>query len=140
MRGSAANISTVCRGAAPLPFLLAMFPEKRYTETNPLLSFQITLPRAAETMEYRAFGSCSSLRSAVLPEGIAVLPDSLFMGCTELQSVGLPGSVVTIDENVFAQCGSLTDVIFGGTQEQWDALDIQFGNERLQEARIQMNP
>ena len=91
-------------------------------------------------MEYRAFGSCSSLRSAVLPEGITVLPDSLFMGCTELQFVVLPGSVVTIDENAFAQCGSLTDVTVGGTQEQWDALDIQFGNERLQEARIQMNP
>ena len=58
-------------------------------------------------MEYRAFGSCSSLRSAVLPEGITVLPDSLFMGCTELQFVVLPGSVVTIDENAFAQCGSL---------------------------------
>ena len=48
----------------------------------------------------------------------------------------LPASLREIDSIAFYNCGSLTDVYYGGTQQQWNAITIGSSNSNLLNATI----
>ena len=48
----------------------------------------------------------------------------------------IPVSVKTIHGSAFASCDNLSDVTYGGTEKQWDAINIEIYNEPLLEANI----
>ena len=83
-----------------------------------------------------AFMERTELESAVIPEGVTLLDNNAFNCCLSLKSVTLPRSLTAIGWYAFTSCVSLTDVYFGGTQAQWDAITVEEGNEALLNAVI----
>ena len=49
--------------------------------------------------------------------------------CSSLTEVTIPKSVTSIGEMAFYDCGALATVYYGGTQEDWDALKKNIGEE-----------
>ncbi len=94
----------------------------------------ITLPEELTQLESNAFQNCSSLTYMVLPETLTEIPYGAFEGCSNLEKVYIPASVTTIGSGYSARwyadfegCDKLTDIYFGGTEEEWNA--ISFGND-----------
>ena len=57
-----------------------------------------------------AFSGCSSLTSVVIPEGVTSISWRAFYGCGCLTSVTIPESVTSIGGSAFCGCSSLTSV------------------------------
>lgn len=77
---------------------------------------------ASETPWYSYAGL---IKSVVIEEGITTVADYAFKS-TALTEVVLPYSLAEVSSTAFGDCYSLTTVTFTGTQEEWDALDVQF--------------
>ena len=65
--------------------------------------------------------------SLTIPAAIGGIPvtgigSAAFSGCGSLKNVTIPASVTEIGDQAFAGC-SLTDVYYGGSGEQWNALE-----------------
>ena len=58
-----------------------------------------------------AYGSQSTVISAIIEEGITAIEDKGFTSCSLLQNVSIPSSVVTIGSSPFHRCKSLTRII-----------------------------
>ena len=56
--------------------------------------------------------------------------------CSELKSVNIPNSVIDIGTCAFGGCTALKDIYYSGTEEQWNAINIERGNDRLKNATI----
>ena len=80
---------------------------------------------------YGAFKECTSLTSMTLPEGVTEIGMYVFYGCTSLTSITLPEGVTKIGRSTFRECNSLTDVYYGGTEKQWQSIEINYGNNDL---------
>ncbi|MBQ3604592.1 MAG: leucine-rich repeat protein [Clostridia bacterium] len=77
---------------------------------------------ASETPWYSYAGL---IKSVVIEEGVTTVADYAFKG-TALTEVVLPYNLAEVSSSAFGDCYSLTTVTFTGTQEEWDALDVQF--------------
>lgn len=62
----------------------------------------ITVPKNA-TLGSAVFRECTSLESAILSEGITIIPTSTFYGCTQLATVNIPDTVSKIDNFAFSK-------------------------------------
>ena len=60
----------------------------------------------------------------------------MFYSCRSLTKVTIPNSVTAIDDDAFHSCDKLTDVYYGGTKEQWNAITVNVGNDPLLNATI----
>ena len=94
------------------------------------------IPDSVETYTRMQFYYCEHLKSFVIKDGTTVIPEMMFCGCTSLESVTIPKSVTTIDFQAFFNCTSLSKVYYGGTAEEWAEVQINNGNQRLNEVDI----
>ncbi len=87
---------------------------------------------------------CGKYLLRVLPElnsthtikaGTTVIADYAFAQ-SSLTSLTVPTSVTSIGRHAFNSCSSLTDVYYGGTQVQWNAISIGSNNGSLLNATI----
>lgn len=67
------------------------------------------------------------------------IAESVFAGATALETIVIPGTVANIGANAFANCTVLKDVYFGGTKEEWEAVQVAEGNDVLDDATIHYN-
>ncbi len=58
-----------------------------------------------------ALGSCSSITSVIIPDGVKFIGKSAFSGAIRLNSVIIPGSVTNIGESAFYDCSYLQSVV-----------------------------
>lgn len=58
----------------------------------------------------KAFFSCSSLTSVVIPNSVTSIGKRAFRDCKDLTSVVIPNSVLTIEEGAFASCWKLATI------------------------------
>lgn len=58
-----------------------------------------------------------------LQEGTVGVADCLFSYDIYLKNVTIPESIKYIGRNAFFQCGDLRQVVFGGTMDQWNAIE-----------------
>ncbi len=91
----------------------------------------VTLPDSLTKIGYSAFYACESLESIVIPEGVEFIGFAAFSECKGLISVAIPKSVTEISMDAFWGCDSLTTVIYSGTDENWNAIDIGRYNDAL---------
>ncbi len=58
-----------------------------------------------------------------IPDGVTEIGGGAFLGCLALASVSIPASVTIIGNGAFIFCKSLTEIRYGGTTEQWKAVE-----------------
>ena len=80
--------------------------------------------------------SHTGLTKIVFPDSMTVIPYGLCTGCENLTSACIPKSVTMIDKSVFNGCVSLTDIYYEGSEEEWNALFIDTGNDPVNNAVI----
>ena len=97
----------------------------------------VTIPNSVTEIGSSAFRNCSSLTNITIPNSVTVIDDGIFAGCTSLTSVTIPNSVTLIKANAFKDCENLTDVYYGGSEADWNAVEIWMHyNEPLLNATI----
>ena len=96
----------------------------------------LTVPGTVQYLYDGAIADCWALKFVLLQDGLKKIGDGAFRYDYTLKRVVIPASVEAIGAGVFAECGELTDVFFGGTEEQWNAVEKGDSNEVLFGARI----
>ena len=94
------------------------------------------IPDGVTSIGYGAFAGHDSLANIVIPDGVTTIENLAFYGCTRLNSITIPDSVASIGDQTFAECPRLADVYFGGTEEEWNAIEIGGNNESFLNANI----
>lgn len=78
-------------------------------------------------------------KTSVIPDSVTSIGNFAFRSCPGLTSITIPDSVTSIGVGAFSGCTALTDVYFTGTEEEWDAINFQIGNDDLMLATIHYN-
>lgn len=121
----------------------------------------IIIPNSIKFIYGQAFSGCSSLENVVLPDSITewsggifrfcnnlkhiTLPKDInflsgdFWGCTSLKNLIIPKTVLEIKARTFYNCPNLTDIYYGGTEDEWNNIIVDFGNDDLYNATIHYN-
>lgn len=71
-----------------------------------------------------AFVDCDTLEEIVLPYGFSEFGQYAFWMCDNLRSVTIPDTVEYIGYYAFASCGNLSNVYYAGSEEQFEAINI----------------
>ena len=96
----------------------------------------IIVPDNVTQIGYQAFFNCSNLTSIIIPDGVTSIKNAVFWGCNSLTSITIPLGIISISNSAFNGCNALADVYFGGTKERWCAIEIDSGNDPLDNATI----
>ena len=99
----------------------------------------VTIPDSVTSIDVCAFDGCKSLTSVTIPNSVTSIGDCAFQYCASLTSVTIPDSVTSINNGAFYDCTSLTDVYYAGSEAQWKAIQISYGNDALLNANIHYN-
>ena len=59
----------------------------------------------------RAFWSCSSLSSIVIPDSVTSIEQATFANCSSLSHIVIPNSVTSIEKGAFSRCSSLSNIV-----------------------------
>lgn len=119
-----------------------------------------TVPASVETIGNYAFSGGGSLSLISLPEGLhrigdfafqlcqfeeVKIPDQVteigdlaFSACWEMNKITIGRGVTYIGTYAFDGCDALKNVYYSGTQEMWDSIQIQEGNECLTQAALHL--
>ena len=137
------NVTTIGYGAfsgcmalteVTIPGTVKTVGEKAFSSCSRMTS--VTIGEGVESIGASAFAYCDGLTEIEIPNGIKALKSWLFESCDNLKSVTIPVSVTTVEVGAFDGCKNLTDVYYGGTQEQWDAISVGSSNRYLTNAAI----
>ena len=83
----------------------------------------MTIPNSVTSIGIAAFSGCG-LTSVTIPDSITSIGAWAFDYCSSLTSVAIPNSVTNIGNGAFGNCSSLTDVYYGGSEVQWNQIEI----------------
>ena len=86
--------------------------------------YTVTIPDTVTTIGSEAFIACPFLREVTIGNGVASIKKSAFEMCDELVSITIPASVTSIEYSAFDGCIRLRDVNYGGSEIQWEEIDI----------------
>ena len=81
----------------------------------------------------------SQITSVVIEDGVTSIGNYAFYNCSSLTEITIPDGVTSIGDYAFSYCRSLTDVYYGGSEEEWQNISIDEGNEPLLNADIHFN-
>lgn len=98
-------------------------------------SDRVILPQNLETLGIGAFAWCWTLKEVVIQSGLKTIGVGAFYNDYELTKVTIPNTVTYIGENAFTT-EKLSDVYFGGSKAQWNAITVDSGNDALKKATI----
>ncbi|MBR1630177.1 MAG: Ig-like domain-containing protein [Lachnospiraceae bacterium] len=99
----------------------------------------VSISSNVESIGKWVFYDCESLESVSIPEGVRNIEGYSFYDCSSLKSIFIPESTMVIGEQAFINCASLSDVYYSGSEEQWERITKEKGNECLENATIHYN-
>ena len=67
------------------------------------------------------------MTSITIPEGVTSIGYEAFCGCSSLTSVTIPSSVTNIGYCTFLYCNNLINIMYNGTQSQWNRINKGWG-------------
>ena len=76
----------------------------------------------------RAFGSCHTIKSVTISEGVSVIGSGAFTDCVNIPSFKFPASITTISDSAFQNCSGLYTVSFNGTSKLEEIYPNAFQN------------
>lgn len=88
------------------------------------LEGDLILPSTVLEIGTEAFRDCMYLNGVSLPNGLITISEDTFYN-SNIKQVYIPASVKTIEPSAFAYCAKLVDVYYGGTEAQWQTVDIK---------------
>jgi len=97
---------------------------------------EIKLSKNIKSIERYTFNYCISLKEIVLPSGLINIEEYAFSYCQTLTTITIPESVKAIDYHAFIYCNDIATVLFDGTKEKWEEVNIKSGNNDLLKANI----
>ena len=95
---------------------------------------EITLSSALNAINNSAFSGCSNLTRIDIPEGVSSIDNGAFYCCSSLARISLPKSLATIGGYAFF-CKNLREVYYDGSDDDWNKISIDEGNNYLLSAR-----
>ena len=102
-----------------------------WTEQIPSYAFDssmiesICLPQGLTQIGGYAFWCCKELYRVDIPEGVVKIGAGAFEYCEKLAELVLPRSIMAVDSNTFSHCEGLTDVYYGGSEEEWEGIEVE---------------
>lgn len=78
------------------------------------------------------FNGCKTIEHVVLPADLEKIGAGMFNGCQRLQSVTLSENIKEIGAWAFFECDGLETVEYRGSEEQKKAIQIEVGNDPLE--------
>ncbi len=87
----------------------------------------LTVPDSVTELGDFAFSNCIAMRDLDIGSGIKVLPQGLFLCSDKLRRLSLPAGLTAISARALEECWGLDEIRFGGTMEQWLALETAEG-------------
>ena len=91
----------------------------------------VTIPEGVTDIGSYTFDECRNITSLTIPEGVKRIGDGAFYDCIALSSIELPSSLEKIGDRAFSGCTSLGSVIYKGSDDEWERIQIGNGNECL---------
>ena len=82
----------------------------------------IYLPNSITSIGRDAFAE-TPITSFEIPAGVTRIEMATFRDCASLTSITIPNSVTFIGNEAFYRCSSLTSINYGGTMQQWNAIN-----------------
>jgi len=86
-----------------------------------------------------AFYLRDSLTSITIPDSVTSISNYALYGCSGLKSVTIGDGVTSIGLGAFYGCDSLETVYYKGSEDQWNIVYIDGGNNALTNANIVFN-
>ena len=83
-----------------------------------------------------AFGDCNMLSSVNIGDGVTTIGDYAFASCSKLTTIEIGDSITTINTGIFHGCDCLANVYYAGSAEEWNAINIKYDNNSLNNATI----
>ena len=77
---------------------------------NGELATEITIPSDINSIKYKAFYNCKTLKKVIINDNITTIGESAFHSCENLESIVLPKSLTRIENYTFNVCKSLVDI------------------------------
>ncbi len=78
----------------------------------------------------------SGLKCVAFEDGYKVIQSGLLRRCKLMEKTIIPATVTKIENAAFAECELLSDVYYGGTETEWNAIIIGTNNDNLKNATI----
>ncbi len=88
----------------------------------------IKIPQGVTKIETITFDNCYKLSNIEIPDSVTSIGDRAFEDCNDLTSIYIPASVISIGKNLFNKCVNNIEIHFGGTEQQWEALNFTADN------------
>ena len=103
----------------------------------PSATGEITIPDGVTSIGEGTFSGCTNVKTLVIGNGLTSLDN---LPITEaLESITIGTGITSIDDYTFYYCEKLRTVNYRGTQEQWEAITIGYGNSYLTYSTINYN-
>lgn len=117
-----------------LPEHLIAIGERAFNNCRKLK--EINIPSTVTQIGSGAFAGCIALSDRLtLPNSLTEIPSGAFEKCG-FEQVVIPSGVTIISTDAFSKCTALKSLFFYGTEAEWDAVNIESGNESLTTAKI----
>ncbi len=97
----------------------------------------VTIPDSVINIGECAFSDCAGLTSATLGDNVISVGESAFSDCSSLRSVAIGDKVTSIGDAAFFNCNRLKKVIYSGSKDDWDEIEIGKENDDLIGAKMQ---
>ena len=75
------------------------------------------------TIGNMAFSKCAAITEVILSENVKTIEYSAFSECENLAEITLPAGIESLGEFIFSACSKLASVNYGGTLEEWEAVE-----------------
>lgn len=65
---------------------------------------------------------------------VTSISQGAFRDNTYVETVYIPANIVLIEKDAFAGCDNLTEVLYSGTRQEWEQIEMEQGNDVLRYA------
>ena len=96
----------------------------------------VTLPSTLTKIANSCFKDCKNLHTVLGGTGVTSIEANAFKYCSLLETVELSSALCGVGESAFDWLNKDLTVRFHGTEEQWEIVEIDIGNEKLESATV----